>query len=196
MSSPIRFWGIAAAVKPRLTLTKFEGETTAKCHGHLVTLEGTRQADGEARPSAGTFVVAIGPSAQEQRLICPGDLLRGTAHTVPDGLPDTLADLYRVGTLRLVARAGDPGTASPRPLDPPRTDRPMTSEETENAPRRPLDAANLTEDGACAPCPYGVVVPVVRLTDPRNYRTGKWSHVPACLGPIDCPHYRPYVPPA
>ncbi len=191
MSSPIRFWGIVRAVKPRLTLTKFEGETTAKCHGHLVTLEGTRQAEEEARPTAGRFVVAIGPSAQEQRQINPGDLLRGTSHTVPDGLPDTLADLYRVGTLRVVARAGDPGAAAPLPPDPPRTDRPLTSEETENAPRRPLNPANLAEGGDCAPCPYGVVVPVVRLSDPRNYRTGKWSHVPACLGPEDCPYYRP-----
>ena len=32
-------------------------------------------------------------------------------------------------------------------------------------------------------------VPVVRLTDPRDYKNGRWSHVPACLGPEDCPYY-------
>jgi hypothetical protein len=196
MSSPIRFWGIVRAVKPRLTLTKFEGETTAKCHGHLVLLEGTQQDENEAHPTPGRFTLAIGPAAQEQRQIRPGDLLRGNAHTVPEGLPDTLADLYRVGTIRLLARAGDPGAGPIRPLDPPRTDTPLTAEETENASRRPMRDANLTEEGDCILCPYGVVVPVVRLSDPRNYRTGKWSHVPACLGPEDCPHYRPYAPPA
>ena len=28
-------------------------------------------------------------------------------------------------------------------------------------------------------------------TDPRNYRTGRWTQVPACLGPEDCPHFLP-----
>jgi hypothetical protein len=194
MSSPIRFWGIVIAVKPRLTLTKFEGQTTAKCHGHLLTMEGTRQSDGEARPSPGQFTMAIGPAVQEQRQIRPGDLLRGTAHPVPEGLPDTLADLYRVGTVHLVARAGDPGTAPPLPPDPPRTDRPLTPEETEKAARRPLNPANLAVDGDCFLCPYGLVVPVVRLSDPRSFRSGNWSHVPACLGPEDCPHFRPLLP--
>lgn len=191
MSSPIRFWGVVAAVKPRLTITKFDGETTAKCHGHLVALEGTRQDQGDARPVPGVFTIAIGPAAQEKRQIQAGDLLRGDAHPVPPNLPDTLADLYRVGTIRLLARAGDPGGAAPVPPDPPRTDPPLTAEGTEKAPRRPLNPANLTEGGPCVRCPYGTVVPVVRLTDPRNYRTGQWSHVPACLGPEDCPYYRP-----
>ncbi len=193
MSSPVRFWGVVAAVKPRLTLTKFDGETNAKCHGHLVTLEGTQQTAEDVRPVPGVFTIAIGPAAQEQRQIRTGDLLRGDAHPVPPNLPDTLADLYRVGTIRLLARAGDPGGGAPAPPDPPRTDAPLTADETENAPRRPLYPENLAEDGPCIPCPYGAIVPVVRLTDPRNYRTGQWSQVPACLGPLDCPHYRPLV---
>ena len=195
-SNQVRFWGIVSAVKPRLTLTKFEGETTAKCHGHLLTLEGTRQTDGEARPAPARFTLAIGPAVQEQRQIRSGDLLRGTAYPVPEGLPDTLADLYRVGTIRLVARAGDPGISPAPPPDPPRTDGPLNADEAENAPRRPLNPENLSHEGDCVSCPYGVVVPVVRLSDPRNYRTGQWSHVPACLGPEGCPHYRPLSPTA
>ncbi|MBC8102574.1 MAG: hypothetical protein H7Z41_08295 [Cytophagales bacterium] len=191
MSSPVRFWGLVTAVKPRLTLTKFEEQTKAKCHGHLVILEGTQQAEGEARPAPGRFTLAIGPAAQEQRQVRAGDLLRGDAHPVPEGLPDTRADLYRVGTLRLVARAGDPGAAPPPAADPPRSDAPLTAAGSEATLRRPLNPLNLTSQGTCAPCPYGVVVPVVRLSDPRSYREGVWTQVPACLGPEDCPHYRP-----
>lgn len=186
--TPIRFWGTVVSVKPRLLLAKFESETTAKCDGHLVTLEGTHGA-ASARPEAGRFTVALGPATQAQREIRSGDLLRGDAFPVPEGLPDTLADLYRVGALRVVARAGDPGTPPPSPPDPPRTDPPLTPEGAESAPRRPLHADNLRADGPCVPCPYGTVVPVVRLSDPRDWKRGKWSYIPACLGPRDCPHY-------
>jgi len=187
----IRTWGVVIAVKPRLVLTKFEGETAAKCHGHLLTLEGTQQAESAPRPSAGRFTMAIGPATQEQRQIRPGDLLRGEAHPVPESTPDTPADLYRVGILRIVARAGDPGAAAPLPPDPPRTDSPLTTAQAEAAPRRPLHPGNLQDGGACTSCPYGTPVPVVRLNDPRDYRSGRWSLVPACLGPEDCPYYVP-----
>jgi hypothetical protein len=193
MASPVRFWGTVVAVKPRLVLTKVGGQTSAKCQGHLLVLEGTRTEDG-GRPVPGRFTIALGPATQERRAVAPGDLLRGDAHPVPEGVPDTPADLYRVGTLRVVARAGDPGTPPPAPApDPPRTDPPLTSDAAEAAPRRPLAPANLDDDERCAPCPYGVVVPVVRLIDPRDWRsrTGNWSHVPACLGPRDCPYYEP-----
>ncbi len=189
MATPVRFWGTVAAVKPRLVLTKFEEETTARCQGHVLTLDGTRT-EGDARPVSGVFTVALGPATQERREITRGDLLRGDAFPVPGGTPDTLADLYRVGALRVVARAGDPGTPPSLPSEPPRTDPPLSAPRAEQAPRRPLAAANLdTRNGPCAPCPYGVVVPVVRLSDPRDWKRGRWSHVPACLGPDDCPYY-------
>ncbi len=194
MASPVRFWGTVAAVKPRLVLTKFGDDTAAKCHGHLLVLDGTFGPDNEP-PTAARFTVALGPATQTQRGLAPGDLLRGDAHPVPEGNPDTPADLYRVGALRVVARQGDPGTPPrPRP-DPPRTDPPLTPEAAEAAPRRALAPDNLlSEDGLCVPCPYGAIVPVVRLSDPRDYRNGRWSRVPACLGPPDCPYYAP--PPA
>ena len=194
MTSPVRFWGTVVGVKPRLMLTKFEGDTSAKCHGHLLVCDGTHGPEGgpKAEQFAGRFTVALGPATQAQRSIAPGDLLRGDAHPVPaGGLPDTPADLYRVGALRVVARSGDPGTP-PRPQlpDPPRTDPPLSPEGAEAAPRRPLAPENLaSEEGVCAPCPYGVVVPVVRLSDPRDFKNGRWTQVPACLGPQDCPYY-------
>ncbi len=191
MSSPIRFWGTVVAVKPRVVLTKFEGDTAAKCHGHLIVLDGTHGPDG-GKTTAGRFSVALGPATQQQRDVSPGDLLRGDAHPVPEGLPDTPATLYRVGALRVVARSGDPGTPRPPAPDPPRTDPPLSPEDAEAAPRRPLAPGNLvTEEGPCAPCPYGAIIPVVRLFDPRDYKRGRWSQVPACLGPEDCPYYAP-----
>jgi hypothetical protein len=194
MANPIRFWGTVAAVKPRIVLTKFGEDTAAKCHGHLLVLDGTFGPDGNP-PNAGRFTVALGPATQTQRGLAPGDLLRGDAHPVPEGVPDTPADLYRVGALRVVARQGDPGTP-PRPVpDPPRTDLPLTPEAAESAPRRALAPDNLlAEDGVCVPCPYGALVPVVRLSDPRDYRNGRWSRVPACLGPMDCPYYAAAAP--
>lgn len=188
-----RFWGVVVAVKPRLVLTKFDGDTTAKCHGHLILLDGTRQTEGEAHPVAGRFLVAVGPATQEQRQVRPGDLLRGDAHPVPETVPDTPADLYRVGVLRVVARAGDPGASAVSPADPPRTDPPLAPHDAEAAPRRALNPILLGNDNACQVCPYGTMVPVVRLSDPRDFRTGRWSLVPACLGPEGCPHYQPYA---
>lgn len=194
MSSPVRFWGTVIGVKPRLILSKFEGETNARCHGYLAVLEGTRSV-GSERPVAGRFTIALGPAMQERRGIAVGDLLRGDAFPVTENAAiDTPADLYRVGTLRTIARAGDPGAAPPPPPDPPRTDPPLTMEQAEAAPPRALRPGNLEGDGPCVPCPYGAIVPVVRLTDPRDWRSGRWSQVPACLGPPDCPYYAPPAP--
>jgi len=97
--SPVRFWGTVQAVRPRLTLTKFEEETTPKCHGHILVLEGTRTI-GDDRPESGNFTVAIGVATQRDKQITPGDLLSGNAHLVPETAHDTHADLYRVGTLQ------------------------------------------------------------------------------------------------
>jgi hypothetical protein len=187
-SSSVRFWGTVVAVRPRLTLAKFEGETTARCEGHLYVVEGTRTV-GSERPVPGGYVVAVGPATQERRAVRPGDLLRGDARPVPEGHPDTPADLYRVGTFHVLARAGDPGASASREPDPPRTDPPLTPPRAEAAPRRPLDPANLSDEGPCRPCPYGTIVAVVRLSDPRDWRRGEWRQVPACLGPADCPYY-------
>lgn len=189
MSDAIRFWGTVRAVKPRLVLTKFGRDTTAKASGHLVAVEGTRGAsDGTITYAAPghRFTVALGPATQEKRSVAVGDLLRGEARPVPDDAPDVPADLYRVGVLRTIARA----QTSPVP-DPPRTDAPLSPEKAEAAPRRALNPANLAEGGPCEFCPYGTVVCVVRITDPRDYKRGSWSRVPACLGPNDCPHYTP-----
>ena len=188
----IRFWGVVLAVKPRLVLTKFDGQTTAHCPGYLALLDGTQaEARGSERPVAGEFTVALGPAMRARRSVAVGDLLRGEAHPVPEGHPDTPADLYRVGTLRTIARQGESGGGVPRPLDPPRTDTPLSPDHAEHAPRRPLLPAHLNKSGPCCECPYGTIVPVVRLADPRDYRNGRWSLVPACLGPADCPHYAP-----
>ncbi len=189
MTSPVRFWGTVVAVRARLTLAKFEGETTARCDGHILVLEGTRTV-GSERPVEGRYSVAIGPATQERRAVRRGDLLRGNAHPVPEGNPDTPADLYRVGTFHVVARGSEAAEAP----DPPRTDPPLEPAQAESAPRRSLAAENLMEDGPCHTCPYGAVVPVVRLSDPRDWRRGQWRQVPACLGPLDCPYFLPPSP--
>jgi hypothetical protein len=188
MSETVRFWGTVMAVRPRLTLTKFEGETTAKCSGVIVAIEGQWTAEGE-KPRACRFSVALGTATQEKRGVAVGDLLRGEAHPVPEEAHDTPADLYRVGVLRTIARAGDSGAGTVPQLDPPRTDPPLTPAQAESASRRALHPENIEADGPCANCPYAATVCVVRLTDPRDYRTGQWRRVPACLGPIDCPYY-------
>lgn len=191
MPGPVRFWGSVVAVKPRLVLARFGGESSAKCHGHVVVLDGTHGPDGGNKDQhAGRFSVALGPATQKQRELGQGDLLRGDAHPVPAGTPDTPADLYRVGALRVVARQGNPGTP-PRPADdPPRTDPPLTPEAAETAGRRSLAPGNLlSENGVCAPCPYGAIAAVVQLTDPRDWKNGRWRQIPACLGPRDCPYY-------
>lgn len=186
MKNGVRFWGRVQAVKPRLVLTKFGGETGVKCHGHLLVIQGTRTPeDGTAEET--TLTVAIGLATQDKRQIAVGDLVRGDALPVPDETHDTPADLYRVGTFRTIAPAG-PAAAPP---DPPRSDAPLTPTDAEAAPRRALHPDNLADGGPCAPCPYGVIVPVVRLSDPRDYR-GIWRQVPACLGPDDCPHFRAF----
>ncbi len=195
-SPPVRFWGTVLAVKPRVVLTKFAGDTAVKCQGHLVLLDGTRAETADARPVPAAFSVAVGPATQEKRAIARGDLLRGDAHLVPGAAHamDTPADLYRVATLRLLARAGENhGASALPPLDPPRADAPLSAEAAEAAPRRALAPANLdvASGGPCALCSYGSVVAVVRLSDPRDYRNGKWSQVPACLGPEDCPYFVP-----
>lgn len=185
----VRFWGTVLAIKPRLVLSKFEGETTARCDGYTVVLEGT-QTVGTQSPTPGRFFVALGTATQIRRDIQVGDLLRGEAHPVPESAKEVHADLYRVGVLRTIARASDTRTALPE-LDPPRTDAPLTPDATCTAPREPLHPENLAEGGDCELCPYGVVVPVVRLSDPRDYRNGHWQHIPACLGPEDCSYFRP-----
>lgn len=178
------------AVKPRLTLTKFEGETKARSAGYLAVLDGTRS-EGNTRPVAARFTLALGPATQERRGVAVGDLLRGDAFPVPPeaASTDTPSDLYRIGALRTIARAGEPGARAALPPDPPRTDPPLNTTSAEAAPRRLLHPDHLTDDTLCALCPYGIMVPVVRLTDPRDYRTGTWKQLPACLGPTDCPYY-------
>ncbi len=196
MEKTVRFWGAVTAVKPRLTLTKFEGVTTAKSAGYLLVVEGSFTPENEwmgkadsNRSTVGRFTVALGPATMSRREIGVGDLIRGDAYPVPEGNPDTPADLYRVGVLRILARAGDPGTPPISLPDSPRTDSPLSPEQSEVAPRRALRPENLAEDGSCQLCPHGIIVPVVRLSDPRDYRGGVWRKVPACLGPEDCPHF-------
>ena len=186
MAAPIRFWGRVMSLRPRLILTKFEGETQAHCPGYVLTLEGTLT-EGMSTPVGKVFTVAIGPATMLSREIRIGDLLRGDAHPVPEELPDTPADLYRVGVLRTIA----PAETVPTP-DPPRTDPPLSPEDAAKVPRRALAIkCLLSEQGSCQACGYGVLVCVVRLTDPRHYRSGHWQQVPACLGPQDCPHFLP-----
>jgi hypothetical protein len=189
----IRFWGTVVAVKPRLTLAKFAGETTAHCEGYVAHLDGT-VTEGEGAPAARRYAVSFGAATFQNQKIAVGDLLRGEAHPVPAGTEDVPADFYRVGVLRTIARATDNAGARGLPTDPPRSDPPLSPEDATVAPRRALRPENLVEDGPCLPCGYGVVVPVVRLSDPRDYRGGVWSHVPACLGPEDCPHFAPRDP--
>jgi hypothetical protein len=188
MSSTVRFWGRIIGIRPRVTLTKFAGETTARSAGHLLLIEGTRST-GEDKPVSGRYTVAIGPAILSQKGIAVGDLLRGDAHTIPEETPDVRADLYRVGVLRVIARVGQPGAGTIPMSDPPRTDPPLSAKDSETAPRRPLKPENLQENGTCHRCPYGTIIPVVRLTDPRNVKNGQWTYVPACLGPSSCPHY-------
>ena len=186
MSAPIRFWGRVISLHPRLVLTKFEGTTEASCPGYILTLEGTLT-EGMGAPVHKRFTVAIGPATMQNREVAWGDLLRGDAHPVPEGLPDTPAELYKVGVLRQIARTDV--ALSP---DPPRTDAPLAPEAVEKASRRALALpCLLSEQGSCQDCSYAVLACVVRLTDPRNYRTGRWTQVPACLGPDDCPHFLP-----
>jgi len=184
MPAPIRFWGRVLSLRPRLIVSKFEGTTEAHCPGYILTLDGTLT-EGMATPIGQVFTVAIGPATLQNREIQVGDLLRGDAYPVPEALPDTPAQLYKVGVLRVIA----PAESAP-PADPPRTDPALNPEQTAQAPRRALAPACL-EMGVCGECVYGVVACVVRLTDPRSYRQGSWMQVPACLGPADCPHFRP-----
>lgn len=186
MPGPIRFWGRVTSLRPRLILSKFEGQTEASCPGYVLTLEGTLT-EGTSAPVAKRFTLAVGPATLVKRAIQVGDLLRGDAHPVPEGLPDTPAELYKVGVLRTIAPADGPPHA-----EPPRTDPPLAPEAVVVAPRRALAAASLlSPEGACHGCPYGVLACVVRLTDPRSYRSGRWQQVPACLGPAECPHFVP-----
>lgn len=181
-----RFWGTITAVRARLTLAKFEGETTPTCDGHYWIVEGT-QTVGNNAPVAGTYIIAVGRATQEEKRAGVGDLVRGDAQPIPETNRDTYADLYRVGAVHVLARAKDRNIV--RESDPPRTDSPLSPEAINLAPRRVLRPTNLTPGGDCASCPYGTTVGVVRLSDPRDYRRGIWSKVPACLGPTNCPYY-------
>ncbi|MBC7806906.1 MAG: hypothetical protein H7145_12235 [Akkermansiaceae bacterium] len=182
-----RFWGTVTSVRARLTLAKFESETHPTSDGHYLRISGTRTS-GANPPEPGTFLVAVGPKAHEEKRFAVGDLVRGDGDPVPETNRDVCADLYRARTVHVLARAKDQNML--RPPDPPRTDAPLTPEAATKAARRLLDPANLDQSGFCEPCPYGTMVAVVRLSDPRDLRRGIWSKVPACLGPADCPHYR------
>ncbi len=189
LGDKVRFWGRIQVIRPRLVLTKFGGETTAKSFGHLLMIEGTRTSTTNEILS-GCYSVAIGPATLVEKRLQVGDLVRGDAQVVPETTFDLQADLYRVGVFRVIARAGDSGAATVPVVDPPRTDAPLPSDAAETASRRALVPTHLDRDGPCYPCPYGAMVAVVRVTDPRHYRNGAWSHVPACLGPLNCPHYQ------
>ncbi|MDX1933464.1 MAG: hypothetical protein SFU56_12715 [Capsulimonadales bacterium] len=181
----VRFWGHIRAIRPRLILVKFESETTAKSQGHILLIDGTRTENGVTVPVR-SLGVAVGTA---QRPLRVGDLIRGEGEPVPGDTVDVPADLYRVGVLRVIAPAGSSG-ATPIPApDPPRTDPPLSVETMETAPRSLLNPENLAESGPCHSCPYGGIVALVRLTDPRNLKTGIHSRAAACLGPDDCPHY-------
>ena len=182
-----RFWGTVTAVRVRLTLAKFESETYPTSDGHYLVVQGTRTV-GANPAETGRFTVAIGPKAQEEKRFAVGDLVRGDGEPVPETNRDVCADLYRARTIHLLARAKDQGTT--RPVDPPRTDPPLTPEPATKVQRRVLNPANLEPGGACESCPYGTMVAVVRLADPRDMRRGIWSKVPACLGPTECPWYK------
>ena len=182
MSAPIRFWGYVRAIRPRVIVAWLDGERTVTCPGFIVTIDGTL-AEDNGSPVSQTFTVALGPATAEKRHVGVGDLLRGDAHRVPENTPDVPADLYKVGILRTIA----PG--KPFNSDPPRTDPPLAAEAVPNAPRRALRVANIELGGPCALCPHAVLACVVRLSDPRQPpRSAPWTHVPACLGPIDCPY--------
>ncbi len=187
-----RFWGTVTAARARLTLAKFEGENYPTSDGHYLLVVGTLTVGG-GPPLPGTATVAIGPRAQEEKRFAVGDLVRGDGEPVPETNRDVCADLYRARTVHLLARAADRGVTG-RPPDPPRTDPPLSPEAATRASRRPLSPGNLAPGGACESCPYGTVIAVVRLSDPRDMRRGIWSRVPACLGPIDCVYYAPPAP--
>jgi hypothetical protein len=177
----VRFWGKALSVRPRLIVTWVDDERSVTCPGYIAAIGGTL--DGVAVP----FTVAIGPATYEKRPFQTGALVRGEALRVPEGgLPDVPADLYRVTVLRLIAPGPE---ASP---DPPRTDAPLSADAVPTAPRRALAPQNVRTGGPCRACPHAVLACVVRLTDPRQPpRSGKWTRLPACLGPEDCPHFAP-----
>jgi hypothetical protein len=184
MTPPIRFWGTVTNVKPRLILSKFEDATTARCAGYVLTIEGT-QTEGANVAVPKNYTVAIGRVTMQEKPITIGALVRGDAHPVPEDSPDVLAELYRVGVIRVIA----PGKP-PAPTDEDaRTHAMLMPEKIEEAPRRALPMAALEADGACETCGYGCVVCTVKLKDPRFPKQGQWFHIPACLGPAECPHY-------
>jgi hypothetical protein len=184
MTPPIRFWGTVTNVKPRLILSKFEDATTARCAGYVLTIEGT-QTEGANVAVPKNYTVAIGRVTMQEKPITIGALVRGDAHPVPEDSPDVLAELYRVGVIRVIA----PGKP-PAPTDEDaRTHAMLMPEKIEEAPRRALPMAALEADGACETCGYGCVVCTVKLKDPRFPKQGQWFHIPACLGPAECLHY-------
>jgi len=181
-----RFWGTITAVRARLTLAMFEGERFPTCDGHYIIVAGTLTI-GDAAPEPATFTVAVGAKTHEEKRFTVGDLVRGSAEPVPETNRDCFADYYRARTLHVLARATDQNRVSPP--DPPRTDPPLSPADAIAAPRRPLAPAKLQAGGSCYACPYGTVVAVVRLSDPRDLRRGIWSRLAGCLGAVDCPHY-------
>ena len=181
-----RFWGTIIAVRARLTLAKFESETFPTCDGHYLVVDGTVTTGGDP-PAPGVVTVGVGAKTHAEKRFAPGDLVRGEGEPVPETSRDVCADLYRVRTVHVLARASDRGVAPA--VDPPRTDPPLSPEAANHAPRRLLRPANLHPGNVCASCPYGTVVAVVRLSDPRDMRRGAWSKAAACLGPPDCPFY-------
>jgi hypothetical protein len=176
----VRFWGRVVSVRPRMIVTWVEEERAVTCPGYVATIEGTLDG-GEAT----TFSVAIGPATYEKRPFHIGAVVRGEALRVPEGgLPDVPADLYRVTILRLI----DPGR--PPESDPPRTDAPLAASIVPDAPRRALSPENVRKGGPCRSCSHAVLACVVKLSDPRQPpRTGRWTRLPACLGPESCPHF-------
>jgi hypothetical protein len=185
MTPPIRFWGTVINVKPRLILSKFEDVTTPRCAGYVLTIDGT-QTEGTNVAVPKQYTVAIGRVTMQEKPITIGALVRGDAHPVPENTPDVLAELYRVGVIRVIA----PGK-SPTPTDDdPRTHAMLMPDKIEAAPRRALPMTALEAEGACHPCGYGLIVCTVKLTDPRFPKQGQWFEVPACLGPDTCPHYQ------
>jgi hypothetical protein len=185
MPGPIRFWGTVLSARPRLVLTKFEENTEASCPGYIATIDGT-WTEGTSTPMGKTFTVAIGVNVFQNRAITAGDLVRGDAHPVPTELPDTPADLYKVGTLHVIQHGYAPLEANP-----PCTDAPLLPDAVVTAKRRPLAVFLLATRYPCHHCSHGVLACVVRVSDPRDYRRGSWMQVPACLGPEDCLHFQP-----
>ncbi len=181
-----RFWGTITAVRARLTLAVFEGERFPTCDGHYLSIVGTVTV-GANVPEPATFTVAVGTKTHKEKRFAVGDLVRGNAEPVPETSRDCVADYYRARTVHLLARATDQNRVPPP--DPPRTDPPLSAEDAIIAPRRLLAPAKLQAGGSCATCPYGTIVAVVRLSDPRDLRRGIWSRMAGCLGPAGCPFY-------